>query len=208
VFRLRLATRDDVPRLRELIPLSVRSLSAGYYSPEQIERAIERIFGVDTQLIDDGTYFVAETEAGIVGAGGWSRRRKLFGGDRWPAHETTGSPSRRVERQGSLQLGGRVFGADRHEGSVPDEPLHPGVDAARVRAFYVDPAWARRGIGRALLARCEAAARAEGFGRLELLATLPGVPLYSALGYTELAPMDVPLEEGLALPGVVMGKAL
>jgi len=177
VFTLRLATRDDVPRLRELIPLSVRSLSPGYYSAEQIERAIERIFGVDTQLIEDGTYFVAETDGEVVGAGGWSRRRTLFGGDQ-------------------------------HKGSVPDEPLDPAVDAARIRAFYVDPAWARRGIGRALLERCETAARAEGFVRLELLATLPGVPLYSALGYTELAPMDVPLEEGLALPGVVMGKTI
>ena len=177
MFTLRLATRADVPRLRELIPASVRSLSAGYYSPAQIDRAIQRIFGVDTQLIEDGTYFVAEAGGDIVGAGGWSRRRTLFGGDQ-------------------------------HKGSGPDERLDPEVDAARIRAFYVDPGWARRGIGRALLLACEGAAKAEGFGRLELLATLPGVPLYAAMGYAEIAPLSVPMDGDLALPGVVMGKSI
>ena len=87
---MRTAVEGDVPALRALIPCSVRALSAGYHSPEVIEAAIERIFGVDTQLIEDGTYFVAESAGTIVGAGGWSRRRKL-GGDRWPEHETSSS---------------------------------------------------------------------------------------------------------------------
>lgn len=207
-FSIRVAARRDVPAIRELIPRSARALSAGYYSAAQVEAAIERIFGVDTQLIDDGTYFVAEAAGAIAGAGGWSWRRKLFGGDRWPGHETSSLPPRRVERHGSLPLGGRFFGGDQLEGSAPDDALDPGVDAARIRAFFVDPAWARRGIGRALLARCEEAARSAGFSRLELLATLPGVPLYSALGYSAIRPAAEPLGEGLTLPALVMGKSI
>lgn len=176
-FAIRSATTRDVPAIRELIPRSVRALSAAYYSAAQIEAALERIFGVDTLLVDDGTYLVAEAGGEIVGAGGWSRRRTLFGGDQ-------------------------------HKGGVPDAELDPRADAARIRAFYVDPAWARRGIGRALLALCEDAARSAGFSRLELLATLPGVPLYAALGYAEIRPVAEPLGVGLTLPGVIMGKAI
>ena len=176
-FSLRAATPRDVPELAELIPRSVRALSEGIYSAPQIEAAIERIFGVDTQLIEDGTYFVAVAGGRIVGAGGWSRRRTLFGGDQ-------------------------------HKGGAPDELLDPASDAARIRAFYVDPAWARRGIGRAILSHCERAARGAGFSRLELLATLPGVPLYSALGYAEIRPVAEPLGGGLTLPAIVMAKAI
>ena len=176
-FSLRAATPRDVPALRELIPRSVRALSEGIYSPAQIEAAIERIFGVDTQLIEDGTYFVAEAGGRIVGAGGWSRRRTLFGGDQ-------------------------------HKRGAPDELLDPASDPARIRAFYVDPAWARRGIGRAILSLCERAALAAGFSRLELLATLPGVPLYSALGYAEVRAVAEPLGEGLTLPAIVMAKSI
>ena len=207
-FSLRAATPRDVPQLRELIPRSVRALSEGIYSPAQIEAAIERIFGVDTQLIEDGTYFVAEAAGRIVGAGGWSRRRKLFGGDRWSEQERSGSPSRRGKRRGSLQPGGGLFGGDQHKGGAPDELLDPSSDAARIRAFYVDPAWARRGIGRAILSLCERAALAAGFSRLELLATLPGVPLYSALGYAEVCAVAEPLGEGLTLPAIVMAKTI
>ena len=176
-FSIRVARRTDVPAIRELIPRSVRGLSVGFYSQAQVEAAIERIFGVDTQLIDDGTYFVAEAEGAIAGAGGWSRRSTFFGGD---------------------QL----------KGDAPDDALDPRVDAARIRAFFVDPSWARRGIGRALLARCEDAARSAGFSRLELLATLPGVPLYTALGYSPIRPASEPLGEGLTLPALVMGKSI
>jgi len=207
-FSIRVATRTDVPAIRELIPRSVRGLSVGFYSKAQVEAAIDRIFGVDTQLIDDGTYFVAEGPGAIAGAGGWSRRRKLFGGDRLPEHETSSSPPRRVKRRRALQLGGGLFEGDPLKGDAPDDALDPRVDAARIRAFFVDPSWARRGIGRALLARCEEAARSAGFSRLELLATLPGVPLYTALGYSPIRPAAEPLGEGLTLPALVMGKAI
>ena len=78
---VRLATAADLPALRELIPASVRALSRGYYTPEQIESAIRHVFGVDTQLVEDGTYIIALASGAVSGCGGWSRRNTLFGGD-------------------------------------------------------------------------------------------------------------------------------
>jgi GNAT superfamily N-acetyltransferase len=134
------------------------------------------MFGIDSQLIVDGTYFVAETEGEIVGCGGWSRRRTLFGGDQWKSAE--------------------------------DDRLDPTAEAGRIRAFFVHPGWARRGIGRSIIQKCEQAARDEGFTRLELVATLPGEPLYAALGYTATERIDIPLPQGETLPAVRMGKNL
>jgi N-acetylglutamate synthase-like GNAT family acetyltransferase len=151
MFSLRLAVHADVPALTSLIDRSARGLSRDCYSDEQIDALMIHVFGVDTELIRDGTFWVAEADGGIIGCGGWSRRRTLFGGDR---------------------------AATRQNGR-----LDPAHDAAKIRAFFVDPAWARRGVGRALLARCEAAARAAGFQAGELMATLPGQKLYAALGY-------------------------
>ncbi len=180
-LHIRLARMDEIPALEQLIARSVRALSAGYYSPRQIELALAHVFGVDSQLIADGTYFVAEAggqpaACAIAGCGGWSKRRTLYGGDQMKA------------------------GAD--------DLLDPRTDAARIRAFFVDPAWARRGIGKQLIAACEAAARAAGFTRLEMGATLPGVPLYEAVGYHAVEHLAVPLPAGEALPIIRMEKLL
>ena len=78
---IRHATLEDIPVLEVLIRESVRTLQAGYYTTAQMEGALGTVFGVDTQLIRDGTYFVAEVESAIVGCGGWSRRKTLFGSD-------------------------------------------------------------------------------------------------------------------------------
>jgi len=78
----RLAHSDDIPVLERLIPLSVRALQTGYYSPAQIEAALGPVFGVDRQLIRDGTYFVVEDGNAIIGCGGWSKRKSFFGSDR------------------------------------------------------------------------------------------------------------------------------
>src|SRR5438309_2064282 len=136
-WSLRVARMEDVPALEELIPLSVRSLQAAYYSTAQMEAALGPVFGVDRQIIADGTYFVAEDAGQIAGCGGWSKRRAVFGGDR--------------ARQGA------------------DEWIDPARDPARVRAFFVHPAWARRGIGRAILSACEAAILENGFHTAELV---------------------------------------
>jgi GNAT superfamily N-acetyltransferase len=189
--RIRLAETRDIPLLRELIEASVRGLQAGDYSPEQLEGALRTVYGVDTQLIADGTYFAAEeTEALgagssgagprgtalLVGCGGWSKRKTLFGGDQFAGRE--------------------------------DSLLDPATDAAKIRAFFVHPAWARRGIGGMILEACEAAAWAAGFRRLEMGATLTGVPFYRSKGYVELEAVEAPLGDGLTLPIVRMGKAL
>lgn len=84
---IRLATIEDVPVLEALIRDSVRVLQAPDYTEEQREAALRTVYGVDTQLIHDGTYFVAELDGEIVGCGGWSRRKTLFGGDHWTGRE-------------------------------------------------------------------------------------------------------------------------
>jgi GNAT superfamily N-acetyltransferase len=188
-IRIRLASSADVVSLRNLIELSVRGLQAQDYSPSQIDSGLATVYGVDTQLIADRTYFVAEagTEVGtspspawapseLVGCGGWSKRKTLYGGDQW-----TG-------REASL--------------------LDPQREAAKIRAFFVHPSWARRGIGSMILQACESAARAAGFFRFEMGATLTGVPLYRARGYVALENLEVPLPDGQSLPIVRMEKSV
>ena len=174
---LRPATDADLPALRDLIAESVRGLSEGYYTPAQAESALRYVFGPDTQLIADGTYFVVEDVAArrLAAAGGWSRRRTLYGGD---------------------QL----------KGGAPDPPLDPSAEPARIRAFFVHPAYARRGLGRQLFAACQSAARDAGFRELALVATLPGEPLYAALGFVVRERFAVTLPDGLELPVASMSR--
>jgi GNAT superfamily N-acetyltransferase len=181
VFTLRLATDDDVPDLHALIEASVRGLQAGDYTAAQIEGALGSVLGLDTQLIRDRTYFVAETAGPyaenrqiMAGCGGWSKRKTLFGADRGPGREP--------------------------------ELLDPSTDAARVRAIFVHPRYARRGLGSLILKRVEAEAAAAGFRRFEMGSTLTGVPLYRLRGYSEKERIDVPLENGETVPVVKMVK--
>ncbi|MCM3902313.1 MAG: GNAT family N-acetyltransferase [Pyrinomonadaceae bacterium] len=174
---IRRAAMGDVPALQELIAASVRTLSLPYYNAQEIDSALTYVFGVDRQLIQDATYFVAELDGQIVGCGGWSKRKTLFGGDQ--------AQSVRV-----------------------DDLLNPNKDAARVRAFYVHPKWSRRGIGKQILKACEEAASESGFKVLELIATLPGEPLYSSQGYERIGPFKIPLPDGFSLPGFHMRKRL
>ena len=169
-WTLRPARLDDVPALEELIPLSVRALQAAYHSSAQMEAALGPVFGVDRQLITDGTYNVAEQAGQGIGCGGWSRRKALFGG--------------------------------------MDGLIDPASEPARIRAFFIHPKWARRGIGRAILAACESAIRAAGFRDAELVATLTGEPLYASAGFAMVERYDVPLAGGLTLPVVKMRKRL
>lgn len=175
-WALRLAAERDIPALESLVELSVRSLLSRCYSAAQLDAALGPVFGVDRQLIRDGTYFVIECGHDIGACGGWSRRRAVYGGDRDRADE--------------------------------DEELNPQADAARVRAFFVHPAWERRGIGRRLLLESESAIRAAGFNRIELVATLAGEPLYTAHGYSVAERYEAPMPGGLALAVVRMTKSL
>jgi GNAT superfamily N-acetyltransferase len=173
---LRLAREADVPALEALIPLSVRALQAAHYSQAQMDAALGPVFGVDRQLIRDSTYFVAEQNGMIVGCGGWSRRRSLYGGD--------------GARQGE------------------DGLLDPQRDAARVRAFFVHPAWARRGIGRAIMTACEQAILEAGFRNVDIVATLAGEPLYASFGYAVVERFEIAMAGGLSLPAVRMTKSM
>jgi 1-acyl-sn-glycerol-3-phosphate acyltransferase len=174
-FTHRLATEADLPALRILMDEAIGELQKGFLTPEQIT-ASRAIMGLDTQLIEDGTYFLVLAETGeIAGSGGWSRRNTLYGGD-----HTAG-------RNAAL--------------------LDPETEAARVRAMYTNPRFARRGVGRMILGLCEAAARDEGFRRVELAGTLSGQPLYRACGY-EVIEEILDDRGGVPVPLARMGKAL
>jgi GNAT superfamily N-acetyltransferase len=95
--------------------------------------------------------------------------------------------------------------------AAPDDDrlLDPEIEAAHVRAMFVRPDWTRRGLGRRILEECEAAANRAGFRRLELVATLPGVPLYEAFGFKPTGEIDdIVLSDGVRLPCLAMGKSV
>jgi len=188
-IHLRLAVPEDVPVLRELIDASVRGLQTQDYTPAQIEGALKTVFGVDSQLIADRTYIVAQAEPiaiertgakhaqpelMIVGCGGWSKRKTLYGSDHWTGRE--------------------------------DALLDPLCDAAKIRAFFIHPDWARRGVGGMILQACEDAARAAGFTRYEMGATLTGAKLFGVKGYVAVKPISIPLVNGELLPVIHMEK--
>jgi GNAT superfamily N-acetyltransferase len=176
MLAVRNATLADRDVLRDLIARSARELSAADYRPEQVEGALRGAFGVDSQLIHDGTYFVVEESGVIVGCGGWSYRKMLFGGDTRPERDTA--------------------------------ELDPRTDPAKIRAFFVDPAHARKGIGTMLLEKCESEARLRGFSRVELMSTLPGIRLYSARGYSGVAQVHYEVSPGVAIEFLPMSKSI
>ena len=178
-WRIRTAQENDIPALHALIEASVRGLQANDYTPAQIEGALGTVLGLDTQLIRDQTYFLVEASA-ADGATVFA----ACGG--WSKRKT-------------------LFGSDGASIREPDL-LDPTVDAAKVRAIFVHPNFARRGLGSLILAHVEAAAQAAGFHRFEMGSTLTGVPLYRLKGYVEIERIAVPLHNGEALPVVRMIK--
>jgi GNAT superfamily N-acetyltransferase len=172
-FSHRLATRADIPALTAIMNASIGGLQRDFLTPEQVAASFE-LMGMDTQLIEDGTYYAILSGKVIVGCGGWSRRATLYGADHTRGRDAT--------------------------------MLDPATDAARVRAMYTHPDWARRGIGRLIMTLCEDAARSEGFTRFQLMATLSGEPLYRACGYHAIEHEDVPTTTGVSVPLIKMEK--
>jgi GNAT superfamily N-acetyltransferase len=174
---LRRACAEDLAPIEALIARSARELSVGFYNDTQVASLLRYVFGADTQLIRDGTYYVIEAGSGaLAAAGGWSRRRTLYGAD-------------------------RMKGAE-------DPLLDAAGEPARIRAFFVHPDWARRGLGRRLYRECEAAARAAGFRRLALVATMPGEPLYRALGFELDERFVLTLPDGVEVPVARMSRSV
>ncbi|HKR61948.1 MAG TPA: GNAT family N-acetyltransferase [Pyrinomonadaceae bacterium] len=175
-YIIRKANPDDREAIEQLIVESARTLSREDYSERQIEAAILTVFGVDTDLILDGTYFVADSSAMLIGCGGWSKRKTLFGGDQFTGRDSS--------------------------------ELDPKLEAAKIRAFFVHPGYARKGIGRAILSACESEARAYGFRSIELMATLPGLKLYRACGYRGDKRVEYEIGDGVSIEFVPMRKDL
>ncbi|HEV8134696.1 MAG TPA: GNAT family N-acetyltransferase [Pyrinomonadaceae bacterium] len=174
-YEIRKAVASDEAAIAALIRASARGLSRNDYNDDEIEAAISFVYGVDSELIIDGTYFVAEVGVELIGCGGWSRRKTLFGGD----------------HANSRQVG----------------ELNPERDAAKIRAFFVHPNWARRGVGRAILGKCETEAQKARFRSLELMSTLPGLNFYRALGYEAVKEILYPAGSEV-LKFVVMRKTV
>lgn len=170
----RLARREDLDALRVLMNAAIAENQKAFLDASQIASS-RTIMGLDTQLIDDGTYFLVEANGELAGCGGWSRRATLYGGDQTPG------------RSAAL--------------------LDPKTDAARIRAMYTHPAHTRKGIGRLIITLCEDAARAEGFSKMELVATLAGEPLYRACGF-EAYEQIVDERGGAGVPLLRMRKML
>jgi GNAT superfamily N-acetyltransferase len=172
----RLATKADIPAIRTLMARSIGELQQGFLTPAEVT-ASRAVMGLDTQLIEDSTYFLVEQSGRLAGCGGWSARATLYGGD--------------------------------HSAALRDpKPLDPARDAARIRAMFTDPDFARRGIGRLILSLCEDASRSAGFTRAEMMATLAGEPLYRACGYVQIERIAAAPVDGIAVPLVRMGKPL
>jgi GNAT superfamily N-acetyltransferase len=174
---VRTATHNDVPALNALIEQSVRGLQSNDYSPEQIAGALNHTLGLDTQLIADATYFAVTTI---------EQPDRIIGCGGWSYRRTT-------------------FGSD-HANERDASPLDPTTEAAKIRAIFVHPDFARRGLGTLILQHCEQAAQSAGFRAFEMGSTLTGVPLYTLKGYRETQRIEVPLPNGAALPIVLMRK--
>ncbi|WP_294235657.1 GNAT family N-acetyltransferase [uncultured Sphingomonas sp.] len=176
MFSFRWAETSDIPAIAALMERAIAVLQQDFLTPAQIT-ASRSVMGLDTQLIADGTYLLAEKNGRLAACGGWSARATLYGGD--------------------------------HSQKLRDATmLDPARDPARIRAMYVDPDFARRGLGRAILARCEAAAQDAGFHSAEMMATLAGEPLYRACGYETIEPVLSAPVDGVRVPLIRMGKRL
>ena len=172
---IRPAVSGDIPALKAVMDRAIKELLPAFLPPAEV-LASQEVMGLDTQLIEDGTYYVVEADGAIAGCGGWSRRATLFGGD--------------------------------HSAGRDAALVDPATDPARVRAMYTSPDFTRRGVGRLILATCEAKAKAEGFSRCEMAATMAGEPLYAACGYERIEPFEAQTSNGVKVPLVRMGKAI
>lgn len=174
-LRIVKALRNDLPQLQILMQKSIKTLQVPFLTKMQIKASFE-VMGLDTQLIEDGTYYAVFLQNKLAGCGGWSKRETLYGGD--------------------------------HSKGRNARLLNPYTEAARIRAMYTHPDFTRIGVGRLILDTCEQAARDAGFKRAEMMATLAGVPLYTACGYQKIEEIFDTTSDGTKVPLIRMGKQL
>ena len=166
---IRVANLTDFDALYTLAEAAAHSACAGDYTPVQVQTLLRCGLRVDVQLIRDRTCYVIEHARRVVACGAWSHRAAWMG----RIHpDDTGSPR---------------------------DLLDPEVHPARLRAFFVHPEFARRGMGRVLVALCERLASAARFRELELLATPAGRRLFLACGFRDVEPMTQIFPNGVAV---------
>lgn len=174
-----LATLADVPAIHALQRASMAHLGRAHYGARELESAVEYVCRPDLTLIEDGTYFLARLP---------DEGNMLAGCGGWSfRRKTFAGPA---------------------EATGDGDRLEPGRDAAKIRAMFVAPECARRGVGAAILAHCEAAAREAGFTSAELGATLSGEHFYRRFGYVERERVASPMADGTPLTVVMMAKQL
>jgi GNAT superfamily N-acetyltransferase len=174
---IRLAEIADLQQIEALMKRSMKTLGIGHYSDAQIDSCCRFVCVPDRQLVEDKTFFVVETETGVlVGCGGWSFRNKLYAG---PADD--------------LQK---------------DEQLNPSTDPARIRAMFTDPGFGGKGIGSMILTRSEQSAKARGFSKGALGATVSGLAFYTAKGWNTLSEEEAVLPDGTTIRVIQMEKPL
>ena len=172
---IRFAEMTDLEQIEALMKRSMKILGMGHYSEAQIDSCCQFVCVPDRQLLEDKTFFVAETETGIlVGCGGWSFRNKLYAGP-------TDVPQK-------------------------NEQLNPSTDPARIRAMFTDPDYGGKGIGSIILDRSEKSAKALGFSRGALGATLSGLSFYAAKGWIKMSEEQAILPDGTAIQVIQMEK--
>lgn len=176
MLSIRPALMSEKDAMNALIHRSGLGLADGFYTAEQAKAITREVFGIDSALVNDGTYYVIEDDGVMAACGGWSKRAAEFGGD--------------------------------HAKSGTDRPLDPATESARIRAFFVDPSMARRGLGTMLLDHCTARAREAGFGSLELVSTMPGEPLYLRHGFIPYERMELQLSGGVRVALTRMRKVI
>ncbi|KAF2116847.1 acyl-CoA N-acyltransferase [Lophiotrema nucula] len=178
-FTFRTATVEDLPAINAMIEESLRGLAlgTGFYTQAELDGSIGYLFGADTLLIHDQTYFIlhpTSSPSTISACGGWSFRRTLYGADTAP-------------------------------GRMP-ESRDPLKERASIRAIFTHPSFARKGLGTMMMRYCEARARERGFRGLEMGSTLPGVALYEKCGYVKSGKGDrvvCPNGEGIRIVHMV-----
>jgi GNAT superfamily N-acetyltransferase len=177
-FTFRPAELSDIPALQAMIEASLRGLATQHYTKAELDGSIGFLFGPDTLLIHDKTYFIlhpVNAPSTICACGGWSFRRTLYGADTAP-------------------------------GRMP-EARDPQKERASIRAIFTHPDWARQGLGTMMMKYCETKAKECGFDRLEMGSTLSGVALYEKCGYVKSGKRDeVPLPNGEVIKIVHMIK--